>query len=490
MRGVIYARYSEGPRQTDQSIEGQVADCKAYALEKGIDIVDVYADRHVSGKSLEGRDEFQRMMRDADRKRFDVVVVWKIDRFGRSREDIAVNKIRLRRAGIQLMYARESIPEGPEGILLESLMEGLAEYYSADLRQKVIRGLRETAKKGKVPSGSIPTGYKLVDGRLELDEEKAEGVRVAFRMHIEGATYKEIGAALREYGIYNGSRNFIYHVLRCEKYTGKYPYQGVDIPIPAIISEETFMEAKKHFRKTRNGSAQRAEAPYILRGKARCAICGKLLVGSSGRSHTGAMYHYYRCKTKGCGLKQVKKDLLEELVLKSTVEDLLNDDMIEILVARIMDIQEHEEDPVKRLRKRLAENQRQQENLAASLAETRLRAVEARLRKLEEDEDALEAEIRERAAQSAVVPEVAVRAWLRSFRSGDITDPAFRKRLADVFLADVLVGPEDVTIVYNAKEAPYGPGEGSHSASSRGGQVTAYKPVVIGPLIFFRLPRQ
>lgn len=110
MRGVIYARYSEGPRQTDQSIEGQVADCKAYALEKGIDIVDVYADRHVSGKSLEGRDEFQRMMRDADRKRFDVVVVWKIDRFGRSREDIAVNKIRLRRAGIQLMYARESIP--------------------------------------------------------------------------------------------------------------------------------------------------------------------------------------------------------------------------------------------------------------------------------------------------------------------------------------------------------------------------------------------
>ena len=410
MRGVIYARYSEGPRQTDQSIEGQVADCKAYALEKGIDIVDVYADRHVSGKSLEGRDEFQRMMRDADRKRFDVVVVWKIDRFGRSREDIAVNKIRLRRAGVQLMYARESIPDGPEGILLESLMEGLAEYYSADLRQKVIRGLRETAKKGKVPSGSIPTGYKLVDGRLELDEEKAEGVRVAFRMHIEGATYKQIGEALREYGIYNGSRNFIYHVLRCEKYTGKYPYQGVDIPIPAIISEETFMEAKKHFRKTRNGSAQRAEAPYILRGKARCAICGKLLVGSSGRSHTGAMYHYYRCKTKGCGLKQVKKDLLEELVLKSTVEDLLNDDMIEILVARIMDIQEHEEDPVKRLRKRLQENRRQQENLAASLAETRLRAVEARLRKLEEDEDALEAEIRERAAQSAVVPEVAVRA--------------------------------------------------------------------------------
>ena len=126
MKGAIYARYSEGPRQTDQSIEGQVADCRSFAAEKGIDVVAVYADRHVSGKSLEGRDEFQGMRRDADRKRFDAVIVWKIDRFGRSREDIAVNKIRLRRAGIQLMYARESIPDGPEGILLESLMEGLA----------------------------------------------------------------------------------------------------------------------------------------------------------------------------------------------------------------------------------------------------------------------------------------------------------------------------------------------------------------------------
>ena len=93
MRGVIYARYSEGPRQTDQSIEGQVADCRAFAEEKGIDILEVYADRHISGKSTEGRDEFLRMMRDADRHKFDVVIVWKIDRFGRSREDSAFRRM-------------------------------------------------------------------------------------------------------------------------------------------------------------------------------------------------------------------------------------------------------------------------------------------------------------------------------------------------------------------------------------------------------------
>lgn len=150
MRGVIYARYSPGPRQTDQSIEGQVADCQQYADEHGIDIIEIYADRHVSGKSVVGRDEFQRMLRDAEKGRFDCVLVWKIDRFGRDRQDIALGKMTLKRAGVKLMYARESVPDGPEGIILESVLEGLAEYYSADLRQKVIRGMRETAKRGSI----------------------------------------------------------------------------------------------------------------------------------------------------------------------------------------------------------------------------------------------------------------------------------------------------------------------------------------------------
>ena len=158
MRGVIYARYSPGPHQTEQSIEGQVADCQQYTEENGIDIIEIYADRHVSGKSVVGRDEFQRMLRDAEKGRFDCVLVWKIDRFGRDRQDIAMGKMALKRAGVKLMYARESVPEGPEGIILESVLEGLAEYYSADLRQKVIRGMKETAKKGQYCGQSLPIG--------------------------------------------------------------------------------------------------------------------------------------------------------------------------------------------------------------------------------------------------------------------------------------------------------------------------------------------
>lgn len=121
MNGVIYARYSAGPNQTDQSIEGQVADCRAYAEANGIQIVEIYADHHISGKSLEGRDEFKRMLYDAEHHRFDCVIVWKIDRFGRDRYDIANCKMKLKRAGVELRYARESVPDGPEGIILESV---------------------------------------------------------------------------------------------------------------------------------------------------------------------------------------------------------------------------------------------------------------------------------------------------------------------------------------------------------------------------------
>lgn len=103
MTGVIYARYSESPRQTDQSIECQVTDCKAFAERNGIEIINLYADRHISGKSVDKRLEFQRMIRDAQDHKFDVVLVWKIDRFGRDRQDIAINKARLKRAGVKLM---------------------------------------------------------------------------------------------------------------------------------------------------------------------------------------------------------------------------------------------------------------------------------------------------------------------------------------------------------------------------------------------------
>ena len=110
MRGVIYARYSEGPGQTDKSIDGQVADCKAFAERNGISVVGLYADRHISGKSTAGRVEFLKMIEDAKKGRFDCVIVWKIDRFCRVCMDISVYKHELKTAGVKLLYAEDTLP--------------------------------------------------------------------------------------------------------------------------------------------------------------------------------------------------------------------------------------------------------------------------------------------------------------------------------------------------------------------------------------------
>jgi len=144
MRTALYARYSSGPRQTDQSIEGQIRVCTDYCKQKGLTITEIYADKHISGKT-DDRPEFQRLIADAKKKKFDAVVVYKTDRFARNKYDSAIYKRQLKMNRIQFFYAAESIPDGPESIILESLMESLAEYYSSELAQKIKRSMHETA---------------------------------------------------------------------------------------------------------------------------------------------------------------------------------------------------------------------------------------------------------------------------------------------------------------------------------------------------------
>ena len=191
-RAVIYARYSPGPNQREESIEGQMRECRDVAKRHGLTVVREYADRRMSGTNDE-RPDFQRMLRDADRKLFDVVITWKNDRFARNRYDAAIYKQRLKRNGVKIIYAKEIIPDGPEGIILESLLEGMAEYYSANLSQNIRRGQRENALEGKFIGGTIPLGYKLDAGKhYVLDPEKAPLVRQIFARYVNGESVASI----------------------------------------------------------------------------------------------------------------------------------------------------------------------------------------------------------------------------------------------------------------------------------------------------------
>lgn len=159
MTGVIYARYSSD-NQREESIEGQLRECKEFAAKNGIEIVDTYIDRALSAKT-DNRPDFQRMIKDSSKELFDTIIVWKLDRFARNRYDSAHYKAILRKNGVKVVSATEIISDTAEGILLESLLEGMAEYYSVDLAEKITRGLTENALKCKFNGGTVPLGYTI-----------------------------------------------------------------------------------------------------------------------------------------------------------------------------------------------------------------------------------------------------------------------------------------------------------------------------------------
>lgn len=157
MKAVIYARYSSD-NQREESIEGQIRECTAYAERNGITVLKHYIDRAYSAKT-DDRPEFQHMIKDSEKGLFDLILVWKLDRFARNRYDSARYKNQLKKNGVKVVSATELISDKSEGVLLESILEGMAEYYSADLAEKVSRGLTENALKCKHNGGPAPFGF-------------------------------------------------------------------------------------------------------------------------------------------------------------------------------------------------------------------------------------------------------------------------------------------------------------------------------------------
>ena len=168
MNGVIYARYSSD-NQREESIEGQLRECNDFAKRNDITIVDSYIDRAFSA-TTDKRPAFQKMIKDFAKNMFDVIIVWKLDRFARNRYDSARYKAQLCKNGVKVISANENISKGSDGIILESVLEGMAEYYSTDLSEKVIHGLTENTMKCKFNGGPITFGFnfELAATRLEV----------------------------------------------------------------------------------------------------------------------------------------------------------------------------------------------------------------------------------------------------------------------------------------------------------------------------------
>ena len=168
------------------------------------------------------------MIKDSGKRLFDIVIVWKLDRFARNRYDSARYKAALKKNGVKVVSATEVISDGAEGIILESVLEGYAEYYSADLSEKVVRGMTENALKSKYNGGTLPIGYQIdSDQCFQLDPLTAPFVREAFQRYDEGATMTQIRDWLNGQGVKNtrGQKmtyNSIQHLLNNRRYIGEY----------------------------------------------------------------------------------------------------------------------------------------------------------------------------------------------------------------------------------------------------------------------------
>ena len=185
---VLYLRYSSN-KQTEQSIEGQERVCAAYCKQQGYNIVGRYIDRATSAsKNTEKRTEFLRMLKDSDKRLWEGVVVYKLDRFARNRYDSATYKAKLKRNNVRVISATEALSDNPESIILESVLEGMAEFYSKELAQKVNRGMYESAMKCNFVGGLPPLGYKVENKKLVIDPATEHIVKEAFDLYSNGYT--------------------------------------------------------------------------------------------------------------------------------------------------------------------------------------------------------------------------------------------------------------------------------------------------------------
>ena len=464
MTAVIYARYSSD-NQREESIEGQIRECTAYAEKNGITVVKHYIDRALSAKT-DNRPDFQQTIKDSEKRLFDIVLVWKLDRFARNRYDSAHYEYQLERNHVKLVSATEPISDSPAGIMVKSMLTGMAEYYSAELSEKVVRGMTENVLKGKYNGGTIPIGFKVDEEKFfQVDPLKAPFVVEAFQRYNDGATMKELMNWLNDSGVTtNRKQKFTYNsvqtLLTNKRYIGENHFKDIVMPdsIPAIVDKDLFEEVQQKIKKNSRAPARhKAEDDYLLTTKLHCGYCGALMFGESGTSRTGEVHRYYKCATakkhKGCKKKTVRKQWLEDLVVNQTMQLVRNDAAMESIIAKVMELQNKENTNIPLYEKQLRDAESGIQNMLNAIqAGILTSSTKERLEQLEETKRELEARIAEEKLAKPKVTEEFIRFWLLRFRKLDMSLKDQRQALVDTFINAIYLYDDKVLITFNYKE--------------------------------------
>jgi site-specific DNA recombinase len=370
MKTVIYARVSsEKQAEKDLSIPAQLKTLRKYALERSWEIVSEYVDEAESAKSA-NRPAFQEMIAAAKRKDkpFDSILVWKLSRFARNREDSIIYKSLLRKRGISVISINEKIDDSASGRLLEGMIEVIDEFYSANLAQDTMRGMKENISRGFFNGGNVPFGYRKVKvpvngsqkTKLEPNEAEAQIVKRAFQMSLKGKGGKEIARVFNEEGLRTRSGKLlgtttINFWLKNPAYTGSLVWNRTDrtsdkpfrkpaaetIVVPdthkGIVSQadfdrvQTLLADRRPFIRPPRG----VSSPYVLSGLAHCSKCGAAMIGTAAKS---GKYLYYECDARfkkgkdSCVGLRFRKEMVENFVLDKIRQNILTKENLTKLV--------------------------------------------------------------------------------------------------------------------------------------------------------------
>ena len=433
--------------------------------KNGITVIKHYIDRAFSAKT-DNRPEFQQMIKHSGKKLFDVVLVWKFDRFARNRFDSANYKMILKKNGVHLdlrygTHCRELTGHsggnaaGRHGrILFGRVVE------------KVIRGQTENALKGKCTGGTGTIGYKIDEDKFyHLDPLTAPLVLEAFQRYDNGDKMVEIVNFLNDKGVRNMLGGKMTHssvntMLKNRRYIGELSFRDIVVPdaIPVIVPKDLFDRVQKRLDKNRRAPAcGKADEEYLLTTKLFCGKCGALMFGESGTSATGRIYYYYKCanvkRRKGCNKKTVQKDWLEDLVVRETMKLIQDDAVIDKIVQLVMDVQNQENTTIPLLEKQLREVNKKLDNLMKAIEDgLYTRTTKERLEALESQKDELTVKIADEKLKKPSFNEDFIRFWLMKFRKFDISQKKQRKALIEIFVNAIFLYDDRMLITFNYKD--------------------------------------
>ncbi len=361
----LYARVSSDRQDVDLSVAAQLRALRDYAKANGYSIAREYVDEAESGR-IADRPQFREMIDEGSKPKapFQVILVWKFSRFTRKREHAVAFKAQLRRKGIRVVSITEQAEDNATGRLLEGIIESVDEYYSENLGQEVVRGMREAASRGFFLGSKAPFGYtrvKVSDGMkerptLEVDPVAAPIVKEIFESSRRGNGLAEICKDLNGRGITNkGKRwqkNVIHYLLTNEAYTGtavwgvkrKDEKAGEPVRVenawPALVSRELFDAVQQglHQRAPTVQRPARVGSQYLLSGLLRCGVCGRSYSAQGAKS---GQFAYYVCSSLfregagACTARYLNAAKVEDLVIEKVRERILTEETITELVTLV-----------------------------------------------------------------------------------------------------------------------------------------------------------